>query len=44
MTAKVTVHTGASPSEEIVAAANAVETITVGGKTIGLKRPGILAQ
>lgn len=32
------------PSEEIIQAANEVDTIVVGAMTIGLKKPGILAQ
>jgi hypothetical protein len=31
-------------SDEIIAAANTIETIAVGQMTIGLKRPGILSQ
>jgi len=38
---KITVKT---VSDEIITAANAVETITVGQMTIGLKKPGILSQ
>lgn len=38
--AKVTLK----PSEQIIQAANAIEHITVGGMTIGLKKPNILQQ
>lgn len=38
---KVTIH---QPSEQIMAATNTVETVAVGGMTISLKRPGVLAH
>lgn len=33
-----------NPSEQIIQAANQTETVTAGGKTFTLKKPGILSQ
>jgi hypothetical protein len=38
----VTIHE--TPSAKIIKDANAIETITAGDMTIGLQRPGVLAQ